>query len=137
MASLNKIMLIGNAGRDAEMRYTGQGTPVTSFTLAVNRRFTAQGERQEETEWFEIVCWNKLAETANQYVQKGKQVYVEGRIRARRWQGQDGQQRTSLEVTANELVLLGSAGGAGGSLPPGDFSGSGGGGDLSPDDLPF
>lgn len=134
MAGLNKIMLIGNAGRDPELRYTPQGTPVASFSLAVNRRRGQGG--QEETEWFDIVCWNRTAEVANQFVRKGKQVYVEGNLRTRTFEGRDGQKQFRVEVNVNELVLLGGQGGGPGSLPADDFAGQGG-GDTDPDDLPF
>jgi|SRR5579875_1739425 len=112
MASLNKVMLIGNVGRDPEMRYTPSGSPVTNFSIAVNRRWTGRdGQPQEETQWFSVDCWNKLAETANQYVTKGKQVFVEGRIALHEWDDRNtGEKRSSLRVTANELVLLGSRG---------------------------
>jgi single-strand DNA-binding protein len=138
MASLNKIMLIGNAGKDPEMRYTADGTPVTSFSLAVNRRVSGRDgqERQEETQWFTISCWRRLAEIANQYVTKGKQVYIEGRVSVRTFEGQDGKTRASLDVTATDLVLLGSGGGSTGRLPEeAGFAGSTG--EMSPDDLPF
>lgn len=137
MAGMNKIMLIGNAGRDPEMRYTADGTPVTSFSLAVTRRTGSRdGDRQEETTWFRISCWRRLAEIANQYVTKGKQVYIEGRVSVSTFEGQDGKTRASLDVTATELVLLGSAGGGTGRLPEeGGFQSSGG--EMSPDDLPF
>ncbi len=108
MASLNKVMLIGNVGGDPEMRYTPSGKPVTSFSLATSRRYTTSGgESKEETDWFRISVWGKLAEVCNQYVTKGRQVYVEGRLHARSWEGQDGQARTSLEVTANQVLFLG------------------------------
>lgn len=105
--SLNKVMLIGNVGRDPEMRYTPSGTPVTSFSVACGRvRISQDGERREETEWFNIVAWNKLAETVNQYLTKGQKVYVEGRLQTRSWEGQDGQKRSRTEVVANTLIFL-------------------------------
>ena len=92
MAGLNKVMLIGNVGKDPEMRYTANGSAVTSFSLAVNRNFQgSDGERREETDWFDIVTWNKLAEICSQFLQKGRQAYVEGRLHTRSWEGQDGQ----------------------------------------------
>ncbi|MCI0440075.1 MAG: single-stranded DNA-binding protein [Chloroflexi bacterium] len=104
---LNKIMVIGNVGRDPEMRYTPNGNPVTSFSLATNRTYTtSDGERHEETEWFSVVCWNKLAETVNQYVTKGKRVYVEGRLKSSTWTGQDGQQRFRNEINADRVLFL-------------------------------
>ena len=107
MASLNKVILIGNVGNDPEMRYTPDGKPVTSFNLAVSRRYTTrEGERREETEWFTVVTWNRLAETCNQFLAKGRRAYVEGRLRSRSWDGQDGQKRFRNEVIANKVVFL-------------------------------
>jgi len=107
MASLNKLILIGNVGNDPEMRYTPDGKPVTSFNLAVSRRYTTrEGERREETEWFTVVTWNRLAETCNQFLAKGRRAYVEGRLRSRVWEGQDGQKRFRNEVIANKVVFL-------------------------------
>jgi single-strand DNA-binding protein len=107
MASLNKVILIGNVGNDPEMRYTPDGKPVTSFNLAVSRRYTTrEGERREETEWFTVVTWNRLAETCNQFLARGRRAYVEGRLRSRVWEGQDGQKRFRNEVIANKVVFL-------------------------------
>src|SRR3970040_716889 len=107
MPSVNKIIIIGNVGKDPEMRYTPNGNPVTSFSIAANRRWTTpEGETREETEWFNVVTWNKLAEVANQYVTKGKKVYVEGRLQTRSWEGQDGQKRHKTEVVANTVLFL-------------------------------
>ena len=104
---LNKMLVIGNVGRDPEMRYTPNGNAVTSFSLAVNRRYTpAGGEPQEETEWFDITAWNRLAETCNNYVTRGMKVYVEGRLRSRSWVGQDGQTRFRNEIVANTVTFL-------------------------------
>jgi single-strand DNA-binding protein len=128
MASLNKIMLIGNVGTDPEMRYTPSGNPVTSFRMATNRRYTTSaGETRDETEWFRITVFGKQAESCNQFLTKGKQVYVEGRLHARNWQGQDGQMRTSLEVTANRVLFLGRR-----ALAPLPEEG-----EVEPEDLPF
>ena len=92
MVSLNKVMLIGNVGNDPEMRFTPNGNPVTSFRIATNRVFsTPEGEKKQETDWFTVVAWNKLAEQCNQFLNKGKLVYVEGRLRNRSWDGTDGQ----------------------------------------------
>lgn len=113
MAGLNKVMLIGNLGADPEMRYTANGTAVTNFNVAVNRNWTGpDGERKEETEWFTVVCWNKLAETVSQYLQKGRRAYVEGRLQTRSWEGQDGQKRYKTEVIANTVLFLDRPGGA-------------------------
>jgi single-strand DNA-binding protein len=104
---LNKVMLIGNLGRDPEMRYTPTGKPVTAFSLAVNRTWTtAEGERREEAEWFNIVAWGDLAERCNKYLRKGERVYVEGRLQTRSWEGSDGQKHTRTEVVAGELLML-------------------------------
>jgi single-strand DNA-binding protein len=112
MAGLNKIQIIGNLGRDPEMRYTPQGTAVTSFSVAVNRKWTDRdGQLQEETLWFRVSAWNRLAETCNQYLSKGKQVYIEGRLRAPSvFTDQNGVTRAGLEITANDMVMLGSRG---------------------------
>ena len=107
MAALNKVMLIGNVGTDPEMRYTANGNAVTTFRMAVNRNYSGpDGERREETEWFSIVTWNKLAETCSQYLQKGRSAYVEGRLQTRSWEGQDGQRRFKTEVIANTVQFL-------------------------------
>ena len=128
MASLNKIILIGNVGSDPEMRYTPNGKAVTSFTVATNRRFsTASGETREETDWFRISAWGKQGEMCNQYLSKGRQVYVEGRFHARNWEAQDGQMRTSLEVTADRVLFLGKRTAAALSEE----------GDIEPEDIPF
>ena len=105
MRDLNKVMIIGNAGKDPEMRFTANGSPVTSFSLAVNRSGT-DGDRKEETEWFNVVAWNKLAETCNQFLGKGRRVYVEGRLQTRSWDGQDGQKRYRTEIIANDVLFL-------------------------------
>ncbi len=107
MAGLNKVMLIGNLGADPEMRYTANGNAVTTFNLAVNRNWTGpDGERKEETEWFTVVSWDKLAETVSQFLQKGRRAYVEGRMKTRSWEGQDGQKRYKTEVVANTVLFL-------------------------------
>jgi single-strand DNA-binding protein len=125
---LNKVMLIGNLGKDPEMKYTSNGSAVTTFSLAVNRSFTTDGERREETEWFNIVTWQRLAEFVSQYVQKGRKVYIEGRLTTRSWDGPDGQKRYRTEVIASQVLTL--------DRPQGtEFPGSGG--DMDPDDIPF
>ena len=107
MAGLNKIMVIGYLGRDPEMRYTPNGTPVTNFSIAVSRSYTRQdGERVDETEWFRVVAWNRLAEQANQYLAKGRLTYVEGRLHSDTYQGNDGQTRFQNEIIANEIQFL-------------------------------
>ena len=113
MASLNKVMIIGNVGTDPEMRYTANGRAVTSFRVAANRSFTtAEGERREETEWFAVVAWQKLAEQCSQYLQKGRRVYVEGRLQTRSWDTPDGQRRFRTEVIADRVIFLDRATGA-------------------------
>jgi len=101
-------MIIGHLGRDPEMRFTPSGRPVTTFSVAVSRSWnTADGERRSETEWFNIVAWGNLAEICKQYLHKGQQVYIEGRLQTRRWEDNDGQKRTRVEVVANEMMMLG------------------------------
>ncbi|MDY6833576.1 MAG: single-stranded DNA-binding protein [Chloroflexota bacterium] len=113
MASLNKVMLIGNVGTDPEMRFTPNGSPVTTYRMAVSRNFTTgEGERRQETEWFTVVTWNKLAETCNQFLTKGKRIYVEGSLRTRSWEGQDGQKRSQMEVVASRVIFLDRSGAA-------------------------
>jgi len=105
---LNKVMIIGNLGRDPEMRYTPSGKPVTTFTVAVSRSWnTANRERQSETEWFNVVAWGNLAEICKQYLSKGQQVYVEGRLKTRRWDDKEGQKHLSIEIIASEMMMLG------------------------------
>lgn len=105
---LNKVMLIGQLGRDPEMRYTPSGRPVTSFSLVSSRTWTtADGERREETEWFNIVSWGSLAEICKQYLHKGQTVYVEGRLQTRGWEDQEGKKHYRTEVVANEMIMLG------------------------------
>ncbi len=107
MAGLNKVMLIGRLGADPEMRYTANGQAVTTFNLAVNRNWTSRdGERREDTEWVTVVCWEKLAETVSQYLQKGRQAFVEGRLQTRNWEGQDGVKRYKTEVVATTVQFL-------------------------------
>ena len=105
--SLNKMLVIGNVGTDPEMRYTPNGNPVTSFRLATNYRYTTSGgEQREETEWFTITAWNKLAEQCNQYVTKGMRIYAEGRLKSDTWTGNDGQVRFRNEIVANQVRFL-------------------------------
>ena len=112
---LNKIMLIGNLGKDPELNVTADGTPVTKFSLAVNR-FTksSTGEREKETEWFNIVTWRQLAETCERYLHKGSKVYIEGRLTQRKYTDREGVQRTSVEVIANDMRMLDSKAASGG-----------------------
>lgn len=107
MRTFDKLWLLGNAGSDAEMRFTPGGKPVTTFPLARNRRWKDQdGEKHEETLWFDVITWNRLAETVNQTVKKGDLVFVEGTLRTRTWQGDDGQNRFRLECQAREITFL-------------------------------
>src|SRR5512136_690123 len=109
MSSLNKILLIGHLGRDPEIRSTPDGTPVATFGLATSENWTDKsGGRQEHTEWHNIVAWNRLADLAKKYLTKGRQVYVEGRIRSREWTDRDGNKRRTTEIIATQMVLLGS-----------------------------
>lgn len=109
MASLNKVMLIGNLGRDPEVRFTPDGSPVATFSVATGEFWTDKnGTRQERTEWHNIVAWNKLADLAKRYLSKGRQVYIEGRIRTREWDDRDGNKRRTTEIIATQMVLLGS-----------------------------
>src|SRR5205085_11774493 len=104
---LNKIMLIGNLGRDPELQVTSDGTPVTKFSLAVSRSYNSStGERKEETEWFNIVAWRNLAERCEKYLHKGSKVYIEGRITQRKYTDRDGIQRTAVDVNASEMEIL-------------------------------
>ena len=113
MAGLNKVMVIGNLGADPEMRYTADGNAMTSFRVAASRDYTApDGERREETEWFSVVAWRKLAELCSQYLQKGRKVYVEGRLRTRSWDTPEGQKRYRTEVVADRVLFLDRAAGA-------------------------
>lgn len=134
MAGLNKVMIIGNLGKDPEMRFTPQGKPVTTFSLATTRSFTGpEGERRQETEWFDVVTWDRLAETCNQYLAKGRRAYVEGRLHTRSWEGQDGQRRTRMEIIANTVLFLDraplAASEEGAAAPAGD--------EVEAEDLPF
>jgi single-strand DNA-binding protein len=104
---MNKIMLIGNLGRDPEMSYTQNGTAFTRFSLAVNRiTKSSTGEKEKETEWFNIVAWDKLAETCNQYLHKGSKVFIEGRVQQRKYTDRNGVERNTFEVIANDLEML-------------------------------
>ena len=106
--SFNKIILVGNLGRDPELRYTPQGTPVCSFSMATNeRRKDKSGEMQDQTTWFRVTLWGRQAETASQYLTKGRPVYIEGRLRVEEWTDRDGKPRHTLEVHATEMQFIG------------------------------
>jgi len=148
--SFNKIILVGNLGRDPELRYTPQGTPVCSFSLATNerRKDRTTGENQDLTTWFRVTLWGRQAETASQYLTRGRPVYIEGRLRVEEWTDRDGKPRHTLEVHATDMQFIGGGRGE-------DAGGTGGGGgaparaaaapaesapepaDLSDDDIPF
>ncbi|MFC0336685.1 single-strand binding protein [Kushneria avicenniae] len=121
---VNKVILIGNLGQDPEVRFLPSGSPVCNLRLATTDTWTDRqsGQRQERTEWHSVVMFNKLAEIAQQYVKKGSRLYIEGRLQTRKWQGQDGQDRYSTEIVANDMQMLDSRNGA----PGGDAGGQGG-----------
>ena len=111
MSSINKVILIGRLGKDPEVKYTPSGAPVAKFSLATDEVFKDRaGEQQRRTEWHNIVAWNRLAEICGEYLTKGKQVYIEGSIRSRQWEDQSGNKRTSYEIVAREMKMLGSKG---------------------------
>ncbi len=140
MASVNKVILVGNLGRDPELRYTQSGQAVANFTLATNEKWKdKEGASQERTEWHRIVVWGKSAENCAQYLQKGRSVYIEGRLQTREWEDNSGNTRTTTEVTAQTVQFLGGRGGSTAS----DGAGGNPGRDESPagpppgDDVPF
>jgi single-strand DNA-binding protein len=135
MPSLNKVIIIGNVGNEPEMRFTPNGKPVTSFSVATNWVYTTpEGEKKQETEWFSVVAWNRLAEQCNQFLAKGKLVYAEGRIHTRNWEGQDGQAHSRMEVIANRVIFLDRKGAATLADEKTDDAAAG---DMEPEDLPF
>ena len=158
MGSVNKVILVGNLGRDAELRHTPGGSPVATLNLATTEIWNDKaGQRQEKTEWHRVVLWGKIAESLNEYLTKGKQIYVEGRLQTRKWQDKDGHDKYTTEIRGDRIVLLGGGGGgtAGGGRAQqrsagagaGAGAASGGGGDHEPmgepitdltdDDIPF
>lgn len=109
--SLNKAMIIGNLGTDPEVRSTSDGTRVATLSVATSRRWTGRdGQPQERTEWHRVVCWDRLGEICERYLNKGDRVYIEGRIEYRQWEGQDGQTRYTTEIRAREMIMLGGSG---------------------------
>ena len=144
---VNKVILVGNLGADPEVRYTQSGSPVANLRIATSERWKDKqsGEPQERTEWHRVVLFGKLGEIAEQYLKKGSQVYIEGRLQTRKWQGQDGQDRYSTEVVGNDMQMLGGRGGSGGGSSSssngydnsGGASGPSGGAPLEDDDIPF
>jgi single-strand DNA-binding protein len=148
MASLNKVMLIGNLGKDPEVRYTTSGTAVAGFSLATSERFKSKtGDWEERTEWHNITLWGRLAEIAGEYLAKGKTVYIEGRLQTRKWQDRDGRDRYTTEIVADKMQMLGGRGEGGGrqggartSEDQGGFGGAPGYEEPSfnpDDDIPF
>jgi single-strand DNA-binding protein len=125
MKSVNKVILIGNLGKDPEVKFTPQGTPVAKITLATNSKFKGKdGQWQESTEWHNVVLWQRLAEIAGEYLKKGGPVYIEGRLQTRSWDDkQTGQKKYMTEIVANDLVLLGSRGEGGGGEHAGSSRG--------------
>ncbi len=104
---LNKVMIIGRLGREPEMRYTPNGRPVTAFSVAVSRTWVAgDGDKREETEWFNVVAWGNLAEICKQHLHKGQMVYIEGRLQSRGWEDQEGKKHYRTEIVANEMIML-------------------------------
>ena len=148
MGSVNKVILVGNLGRDAEVRHTTGGSAVATISVATTEVWNdkSSGERQEKTEWHRVVIWGKTAENLKDYLTKGKQIYVEGKLQTRKWQDRDGNDKYTTEIRSDRIVLLGGRGGGGGG-DGGDYgsrapSPSGGGGAPSPpelteDDIPF
>jgi len=120
MGSVNKVILVGNLGRDAELRYTPGGAPVATLNLATTEVWNdkTSGQKQEKTEWHRIVLWGKSAESLSEYLTKGKQIYVEGRLQTRKWQDKDGNDKYSTEIRSDRIVLLGGGGGGGGGARP-------------------
>jgi len=135
MAGLNKVMIIGNLGADPEMRYTADGTALTSFRVASSRTYSSpDGERKEETEWFSVVTWRKLAEQCSQFLQKGRKVYVEGRLQTRSWDTPEGERKYRTEVIAERVMFLDRA--AGMPLPE-DRDVIPAAAEVEPEDIPF
>ena len=148
MGSVNKAILVGNLGRDAEMRFTSGGTPVATVSLATTERYTdREGQKKEDTQWHRVVIWGKTAESIHEYLTKGKQIYVEGRIQTREWTDKEGQKVKTTEIRADRVVLLGGGGGEGRGRPARDRyaaeSGEAAAPDMAPvdapsdDDIPF
>ncbi len=143
--SINKVILVGRLGRDPELKYTASGTPFCRFSMATDDSWTdkGSGERTERTEWHNIVVWDKLAEICNNYLTKGKMVYIEGSLQTREWDDQEGNKRKTTEIRARDMMMLGGpgeGGGGGGSRrPSGPSPGaeSPGGSPITDDDIPF
>ncbi|GHC51903.1 single-stranded DNA-binding protein [Alcaligenes pakistanensis] len=138
MASVNKVILVGNLGRDPEVRYSAEGSAICNISIATTSQWKdrTSGEKREETEWHRVVFYNRLAEIAGEYLRKGRPVYVEGRLRTRKWTGQDGQERFTTEIIAEQMQMLGGRdgdmSGGGGSMGGGEYGGGAGGGAPAP-----
>jgi len=143
MASINKVILIGNLGADPELRYTASGTAVANFTLATREAWTSkEGSKEEKTEWHRIVAWGRLGEICGEYLAKGKRVYIEGKLRTRAWEDRDGNKRYTTEILAQTMQMLGPAGERASSereFGGKDFGGGEpqGGGPFPEEDIPF
>jgi single-strand DNA-binding protein len=149
MGSVNKVILVGNLGRDAELRYTPGGSPVATLNLATTEVWNDKaGQRQEKTEWHRVVLWGKTAESLSEYLVKGKQLYVEGRLQTRQWDDKDGNKRYTTEIRGDRIVLLGGAGAGAGRQAGARAAASASGApmddhmgepvsELSDDDIPF
>lgn len=136
MASVNKVFLIGNLGRDPEVRYTGSGTAVASLSLATTERFkNKKGEWEDRTEWHNVIFWGRLAEIAGEHLAKGKTVYIEGRLQTRKWQDRDGKDRYTTEIVAEKMVMMSRKEGAKFGEPAEEFNG--GPGIADKDEIPF
>jgi single-strand DNA-binding protein len=146
MGSVNKVILVGNLGRDAELRFTPGGAAVSTINMATTEVWNDKGgQRQEKTEWHRVVLWGKTAESLSEYLTKGKQIYVEGRLQTRQWDDKDGNKRYTTEIRADRIVLLGGGGGRGAAMSGGDRGMEGSmaavpadtGAPLTDDDIPF
>ena len=148
MGSVNKVILVGNLGRDSELRYTPGGAPVATLNIATTEVWNDKGgQKQEKTEWHRVVLWGKTAESLNEYLVKGKQIYIEGRLQTRQWDDKDGNKRYTTEIRGDRVVLLGGgSGGGGGRSMQRSAAGAGAGmedpmgepvTDLTDDDIPF
>ncbi len=140
--TVNKVILIGRLGKDPEVKYTQGGTAIARFSLATDEFWKDQnGERQQRTEWHNIVAWDKLADICGQYLTKGKQVYIEGKLQTRSWEDKEGNKRYTTEIRADNMVMLGTRGdsgtGGGEKAGPAAPAGAPGGGEITDDDIPF
>ena len=141
MRSVNKVIILGNLGKDPEVSYTPSGQPRAAFSVATNEVWNdREGKRQERSEWHRVIAWGKLAEICGQYLTKGRQVYIEGRIQTREWSDRDGNKRWTTEIVARDMVMVGGRGEDGGSQgqpQPGDEGAGAGEPPIQDDDIPF